>query len=276
MNIANYFKLSKVEHILADGEGYYVEDNQCVFGNLIMGLELEIENFRYDTPVYATRHEEDGSLRNNGCEVITSPIRHKYLRSLLDKVVKTHRLTEDNYSDRTSVHVHVNVQDMTEPQLATLFLTYQSVERLLFSFVGEERENNIFCVPLYQAGIATGFVSETPTEFLRGLRRWQKYTAFNVIPVSEQGTVEFRHLYGTCDVDTICNWLNLIACLFKYSTSVSYEDAKKRIMRLNTESNYEQYVVSIFGDLTPLVFSGDLECTGLLHRGVIDSKLSLK
>jgi hypothetical protein len=218
-------------------------------------------------------YHEDGSLRNNGREYVSVPVKAKYLEVLLTDFFKSCQITDRNYSDRTSTHIHVNVQDYTQDQLAALAMIYQVFERLLLNFVGEERANNIFCVPWCQANITTNLAQVIKSGNYRNLRQWSKYTALNLLAVTQKGTVEYRHLYGTCDVKVILTWVNIISSMHEYARVNKLEDIEKMIVDLNTSSAYEAFLHSVFTQWTdPLKIEGYQQA---MEQGVIDVKLML-
>jgi hypothetical protein len=272
--IAGFFGLRDVGSLMLPDK-YYKASVDHILPELVVGLELEIENFpeRYNG-MDGVRFVPDGSLRNNGIEVVTLPTKVQHVRWLIKHVFDKYGITQDNYSDRCSVHVHVNVQDMTFEQLKTLCLTYQTTERLLFRFIGENRENNIFCVPWYQAGIANHFFNKLDARTMDSIRSWSKYTALNLIPVHTQGTVEFRHMAGTCDVERIMLWVEFLSCLIRYSKSMDYAEAEKVITKINTVSNYAEYIQDVFGKHA-VNFTVFEDYNILLTSGVIDSKIML-
>lgn len=247
--------------------------------DLLVGLELEIENlpeglnhvfgglFRVDT---------DGSLRNNGREAITLPMKAKFVENLLSVFFSKNHITRDNYSDRCSTHVHVNCQDLTIDQVRAIALVYQATERLLFAYIGEERENNIYCIPWYQAGFTTRSMEEMGvlSTFDVKVRNWIKYTALNLQPLRNYGTIEFRHLRGTCDVKEIVTWLNIISSIVEYGKKHSYEAISKLIMDMNTVSNYDQFLRDVFGEYAGILMI-PLNYQTMLSIGVVDTKLML-
>lgn len=262
-NVEKYYKTTATP--IADPETY-------------VGLELEIENVPEGLSNMGGLFSivADGSLRNNGKEAVTLPMRAKYVENLLTTFFRKHAITQDaNYSDRCSVHIHVNAQQFTVDQVRAITLTYQTVERLLFTFIGEDRENNIYCVPWYQAGFATGAMEKLLADPNANLRTWQKYTSLNLLPLRERGTFEFRHLRGTCDVNEIINWLNLCLSIVKFGRDNAYADVSKIIMEMNTVSNYEQFIHSVFGQWTHLLTNSP-NYQALLATGVVDSKLMLR
>lgn len=275
MNIRELWGMVPVQ-TLADKQ-YQEGQLKVSHPNLLVGLELEIENLPIDSlPFAGVVVTEDGSLRNNGRELITNPMKVKYVERLLRDIFTGCDITQaKNYTDRCSVHVHVNVQDCTVEQLQTILLTYQTVERVLFGWVGEEREGNIYCVPLYQTTITPYFIEKLKKSAGGAIEEgWQKYTALNLLPATAQGTIEFRHLYGTCDVPTIINWINLISSVVEYGKQVSYEELSKNILGMNTVSNYDQFLEAVFGEHTFLLKKDKYR--NMLSVGVVDSKLMLQ
>lgn len=259
----------------------YPGDKSVVLPNLLVGLELEIENFNPEADRWfeGFSFTEDGSLRSTdggiGIEAITAPVETQFVRDLLIGFFAEYNISPKNYTERCSTHVHANVDNLTPEQLATLCLIYQTVESLLFLYVGDERDKNIFCVPWNQCNLSYNIVqrvidapkSDSP------FRNWQKYSALNLIPIVTQGSVEFRHLGGTCDIDKIMEWIALISCMFKYAQEVPLVVAQESIIQMNTVSNYREWLSSIFGKYTDLLMSPGFEKS--LSSGVVDSKLML-
>lgn len=243
----------------------------------VVGIELEMENFSEDIPSAfgGVNFTTDGSLRNYGIEAVTKPIPIKNVPPFLNAFFKKFEITDSNYTDRCSTHVHFNVQDITLEQLKSICLVYQTVERLLFKFVGNERDKSIFCVPWYQSGLTWNIVNKLNLSIFESTRRWMKYSALNLIPVATQGTLEFRHLHGTCDTKLITQWIHLIAGIFEYSINTVGIQVEEEIIVMNTISNYTEWLHRIFKDQSSS-FNMNHETEQSLVRGVIDSKLMLE
>lgn len=276
MNIKDQFGVPNVMNYIVGDDNYKTYITPVVLPDTYIGLELEIEGMRrgVDTLGGMFNQHEDGSLRNNGVEAVTVPMKLKYVENLLHRFFAENSITERNYSDRCSTHVHVNVQDMTMDQVRSIALVYQTVERLLFhAFIGEERENNIYCVPWYQAGFTVAVMEKLAMD-PNQIRHWVKYTALNMLPIREKGTIEFRHLKGTCDVEHIMTWLNLIGSIVKYGSNTAYDDVAKLIMDMNTVSNYEMFIRSVFGEYAHVLMASP-NYQNILAFGVVDSKLLL-
>lgn len=243
--------------------------------DLLFGLELEIEKFpRQGEMTYPGLHfAADNSLRDGGLEAITQPHKASTIEPYLRQFFKAWRITADNYSERCSTHVHMNVQDFTWGQLKVLCLLYQMFERLLFNFIGHDRKDNVFCVPWYESGLTSRFLDHMQKKPDDGVRRWFKYSAVNLLPVRIQGSLEFRHLHGTCDVDKIMNWLKLLSRMAVYAKKTTQKSLTTNILEMNTVSNYDQFMMDVFGEDRHLLTIGDYQ--GALGVGVIDTKLML-
>lgn len=154
----------------------------------------------------------DGSLRNNGIEFITKPVTYQRAIKLFDILHEGLTTGPNPYTPRTSIHVHVNMANMTMGQLKHLLLTYALLEPVFFEVAGETRKHNIHCVPLSFTFLPS--IYNKPIQDI--VKAWSKYSAFNLMPVKTQGTVEFRHLYGTGDKVVYQKWLTLIKELWDF------------------------------------------------------------
>lgn len=237
-----------------------------------VGIEVEVEQITKGPVPFLTdfwKTVPDGSLRNNGVEYVSYPLRGKLIYIALEELAN--HLQKNNpkheFTDRTSVHVHMNVRYLTDEQFLSLVLVYQTLEPIFFHFTkrvpNTNREENNYCVPVnsskyylklpYYIG---SYLHTREPKFLHGLiNRWRKYTAFNVAPVATQGTVEFRHLGGTCDVNLIHSWINMILHLRKYIKTHTFEEIKETLLQLNTNSSYSQFLEDVLGSTLDLPFT---------------------
>jgi len=242
-------------------------------GEIIKGIELEIENWPEnwaDSSAVGFTFTEDGSLRNNGTEAVSHPNNTRGLLAVTEQLWKKFNIQSDkNFSDRTSIHVHANVFDFTGAQFKAITLLYQVFEELLFAYVGDDRANNIFCVPWYEAGV-TAFNHQLMVKSPRG---WNKYTALNLAPVASQGSIEFRHMAGHADITKLAGWLNIIDDLMLSAKKTDYNSVIDRIQNINTNSQYAEFLYSIFPNTGSLLKTADYERK--MSRGVVEAKLAL-
>lgn len=263
---------------------YYVPrkslDDAGTDTELLYGIELEIEGLEGDDEARAARkvpgmeYHEDRSLRNNGGEFVTLPMRRNAIAYVLDQFFQKNKLTQENYSERCSVHVHANCGDLTSNQLRLILCLYQILERVLFNFVKESRDENIFCVPWSESLIGTNILREEDSLLEDGKYSWRKYTALNVLPLYTQGTIEFRHMAGTSNLEFILTWCDIIGCLFKYARTHKFDDVINTLMGLNTSSAYATFMMDVF---TPSIY--EVLAVGrfkeLLEEGVLNMKIML-
>lgn len=218
--------------------------------NALVGIEVEVENITgFYNIEYYWGGKADGSLRNYGAEFTSIPLRGiqipyalRYLKQALEEN------SRPDFSNRTSVHVHMNVRDMTWNQIKTFILLYAIFERHFFNIAGTKREESIFCVPLYK----TEQVQNITFLDSGGAERWHKYSAINCgtilgnNDVPKFGTIEFRHLYGTLDEKIIINWINNIFCLRNAAATIEYEHLLDRLKVMNTTSEYVALYQQVF------------------------------
>lgn len=246
---------------------------ECPDTQLIHGIELEIENASADWVVAGMRVVRDESLRNNGLEFVTSPMTYSNMYHVLNTFFsKAPDINANCYSDRTSIHVHTNCLDLTPDQLATVCLLYQVFERLLYNFAGGERDKNIFCVPWSQANLTYNLINKIKS-CNHTSRDWHKYTGLNLIPLFEQGSIEWRHMPGTNDINRIMIWLALIGSIYAYARTHSCEQAENMFAKLNTTSEYRTALESVFGKYTDHLRTGDYE--QCIEDGVLHLKYAL-
>lgn len=252
--IVNYTNLSvdKRKHELYEQRMEYKPTIPILEENALVGLEIEAEQIRTFIPLeYYWSGKDDNSLRYYGREFVSIPLRMrqvenalKYLNTQLDNFVPRFE-----FSPRCSVHVHLNVRDMTWDQIKTLILLYAIFERHFFHIAGTKRETSVFCVPIYKTQALKAL-----WKLDTGGMKWHKYAAINPgtilgnDDVSRYGTLEFRHLYGTNHVETIIKWLNNIMCLRRACRNYTFKELCEKVKSLNTTSEYAGMYAQIFGE----------------------------
>lgn len=241
--------------------------------SLLYGLELEIEDVSQDMVVKGMRVTTDGSLRNNGLEFITQPMTYSNLLSVLSTFFTKNKLSERNYSERCSIHVHTNALDLTSEQVQNLVMLYQVFEGVLFNFIGNNRDKNIFCVPWKETNLSFRIIRDMQEDRWFRIGDWQKYTALNLIPLQTQGSVEWRHMEGNCDLKRIMTWCRLIGHIYRMARGNTQQQIQDLVMRLNTTSLYNDVLGVVFQDDSAELRRGDY--MALLEDGVLNMKYSI-
>lgn len=182
-----------------------------------VGLELEVEA-KHELPSHPPRcwlAKPEGSLRGHAMEYVTDgPIKCD-----LDKFGKIKALTDilsnpslkvDRDSPRTSLHVHVNVGQLTPVQMWTTATAYWLCERLLIKYCGADmREGNLFCLRLADAD----GVLRVSCKDLKGKQPFRslntdkiRYSSQNLNAVPKFGSIEYRGMRGVTDPVIIDTW----------------------------------------------------------------------
>lgn len=182
-----------------------------------VGIEIEVEGKNAARlpvnigGVWLVKRE--GSLRN-GFEYYT----RQPLKIDKDLVKHINKLTQKlqapgvdvDMSNRTSVHVHVNVQSMTPLQVWTAAVCYWMLEGLLTRFCGEKtRHGNLFCLGIEHAeGILDLAIRDLKNKkpFDTFQEDLAKYGSQNLSSIRRFGSLEYRAMHGTIDTDSIINW----------------------------------------------------------------------
>ena len=247
--------------------------------NTLVGIEVEVENVLFidpNIPLLFWEITEDGSLRNRGREFRTYPVPLGYVEPALRQLFSG--LNEDvDFSRRTSIHVHLDVRQLTFSQAVGLLFTYAAVENVLFKFASGNRRNSIFCVPITETNLLSSFHTKPENLFLNIGNYWQKYTALNLLPISKFGTFEFRQLPGTSNINQILLWLDMLSHLRIYAYRYPLEAIIKTIADLNTSSAYHNFIEDVFGplstylDMSQLIVDMEKPCYVIKNSSVVNS-----
>ena len=216
----------------------------------ICGIEYELEcvlNPDVANNISGLHVTTDGSLKYLGYEFIASPggVDTQLTRytELFKKLKFEQHPSITPFNERTSTHVHVNVQLLNIEELRTLLYLYILVEEALFRQAKPYRRHNIHCVPLRFTCLGTAVGKLTTFSGL--LSSWHKYSALNLLPMKKLGTVEFRHMHGMDSYDDLHNWLRNLEAL--YLASVSGVTTKDIIKALYSK----QSITSIVNQFIP-------------------------
>ena len=193
------------------------------------GIEIEAEGRNLelaDTPTW--RSEDDPSLRGvfpeSRCEwVLRQPILFKDVRKALKEINDIQKAATLKFSFRTSCHVHMNVQQMTYPQVLNVIYAYLLIEEPLLNYCGDVRKGNRFCL---RARDAEGLLwtlrevfSGNPHDLVNFPNNSIRYAAINLEAITKYGSLEFRSMRGTLDQEVLNNWVGMLNNLKQYALS---------------------------------------------------------
>lgn len=239
------------------------------------GIEVEIENIsdaldnakeRFTHHVVTSGNSwvngvfslvSDASLKNKGIEFVSSVLD---VSCVIPAVKKLYEVISEcwplaTFSNRCGIHIHQDVSELTCDQLNSLIAIYSVYEFLIFELAGQERKDNPFCRPLFNFNL-NNYISapESSLFFNSPVEGHFKYSALNVAPITSRGSVEYRHLPGTWDIEKILSFLSVIDRIKKYAVNNEPRKIKDQILKLNTVSNYQAFTTDIFSlkDITAL------------------------
>jgi hypothetical protein len=235
--------------------------------NTRVGIEVELEGIHPESHPEGWYLEGDGSLRNNGVEfVFRGPAGGQRLINRL--------ATFEEYiaqlrhppicSERTSVHVHVDVRDMEWEQLWRMVVVYVITEPYLFSLCGEGRDDNIYSLSYEKGQDQLEMLSHLNSfdEYQDFRHDFCKYSALNIKALADFGSLEFRGHEGTYDTARILKWTNHLLALKEFAVTNSLEvDQYPKMM---SSLGPRRFLQTIFGDL---VEGLDASITDQVYRG---------
>lgn len=234
-----------------------------------VGLEIEVEGNKFPKPEgYAGTHHpvkmpglkgwmyvHDGSLRgqDNAEYLFDGPCSFNDVEgrvaALFANLADYGSIIED--SNRTSVHVHLNVQSFHLNRLASFLALYFCFEEILTEWCGEHRVGNLFCL---RAKDAPAIVTQA-RKFIQADGHWRlndslHYSAANLHALAKHGSLEFRTLRGVTDPTVIIEWVSILRRL--YEVSADYTDPRT-VTDGFSGTGPLAFFESIFGDLAETV-----------------------
>lgn len=222
-----------------------------------VGIEMEVESAEFDLPhklFGPWKIVGDGSLREGGKEFVTGYGARvgdvfKPLLSLTDAMAQVRKEypAAFEFSERTSIHIHLDCRFFTESQIESFLSLYTLVENPLFKYAGPDRKHNIFCVPLRDSKISPGHTLNTR------IGDWDKYSALNLLALRTFGTLEFRHMSGNSDPLKIYMWIILLALLHNAARRMSKGEIAALITNIRGESQYRTALETLFYHFTDLL-----------------------
>lgn len=195
-------------------------------GTFGIEIECEGENLNANVPIQ-WNVEDDGSLRgvfpkSRAEYVLKKPLGMVEAVAAVYDLAKCQEKANLNFSFRTSVHVHLNVLDLTPAEYLNLIYTYLLIEEPLIRYCGQERICNRFCLRLQDAeGLMETLVPMFAKFKLKGdyLGDQIRYSAINLSATTKYGSLEFRAMKGNLEVKYIHDWLCALGNLKLYAKS---------------------------------------------------------
>ena len=227
-----------------------------------VGLEIEMEgtNLHIDEDLGFWRGEADGSLRGDESieYVLRKPVPRNQVAKALDELYVALREQEAtiDMTHRTSVHVHINVQQLEVNEVYNFICLYLIFEDMIMdAMCSESRKGNLFCLRASDAEYLYEHIERAiEHKDLRWLNEGDvRYSALNLLALHKFGSLEFRALQGTDDPDLIKRW---VGTLLKMKDKAKTFKSPKEIIEGFSMRGTEEFTKFIFGDDVP--FKGEL------------------
>jgi len=214
-----------------------------------VGIEIELEasntfpKEKEELPAIWSYHK-DGSLRgfDNAEYVLDKPIKFDEVDKAVDDLwqVLANKKVKLTPSNRTSVHVHLNVQGFYLNRLTAFAGLYFAVEEVLTQWCGEHRVGNLFCLRAKDApAIITQLRRFIRSDMQTQIRDNYHYSGFNAHAIHKFGSIEIRTLRGAMDASVIKAWVGILRRL--YELSADFPDPRTFVDMFSAIGPYEFY-----------------------------------
>lgn len=221
-------------------------------GTREVGIEIEVEgvNLPLKTPM-GWRVEYDGSLRGESYEyVFTSPVPRDKVEVLLGRLDEKFKEKGSEVFDsgRAGIHVHVNIRDLTKAELYNFMCLYIIFEDLLVKWCGELREGNLFCLRIKDAEHLLQYLAESLRQDQLNILHDDniRYASMNCKAILQYGSLEFRAMRSTVDMEAIQQWVNLLLAL--KDKAKTFNSPREVINTMSWEGP-EAFAKATFGDM---------------------------
>lgn len=236
-----------------------------------IGLEIEVEGVGLPRPARFWKVDADASLRGESCEyVLKKPLSLPQAKLAIDHLGEcyTEASTVVHESVRAGVHVHINCQDLNIVQLYTFMTLYLALEPLLVHYCGSTREGNLFCLRSQDADYLLWALTHAAQskDFLSLDDENLRYASMNVMALASYGSLEFRAMRGTADLEAIWIWVKMLHIL---KLKAQAYDSPADIIFDMSGRGAEEFARHVLGDdLYPHVYVGKASTRKLVMEGI--------
>lgn len=236
-----------------------------------IGLEIEVEGRRLPIPNKYWRCDRDGSLRGEESMeyVLDRPSSLQTVEEALQNLQCCYKDNQTRIDEtvRAGVHVHINCQKLTLTELYKFFVLYLVLENILIKYCGEYREGNLFCLrcqdaefllyALIRAAKDRNFLGHFHDDNVR-------YASMNVKALGDYGSLEFRAMRSTKDLDAILDWVKILLNLREVSKEF---DSPVQIIEQVSGMGRKAFLEKCLGPFANF-FNGVVGVDDLLAEGV--------
>lgn len=245
--------------------------------NISCGWELEVEGlteanitpeFKNHTRIYFVS-VEDNSLKDYGTEYVTKgPLQNNNLEFSLLEINHYNKLLKHGFkfTHRCSFHVHLDVTDLSTEQVSNIILLYILTEPLFLSLCELHRKGNSYCIPL-------NILQLTQKDIKQIHHSDSKYWALSMNRLRDLGTLEFRSLHGTTDLNLLFTWIKLIQSLKHTVQNHPTSQLRSQVMRLSDQEDILNFLTNMIP--IPHLYNKLPELTKELEESLFNAKYYL-
>lgn len=211
---------------------------------LCCGIEVETEGSYLEEvePDFWLCHEE-GTLRGPHVElVLHKPTPLDELGPALRELEVLVECYPIHLTPRGSLHVHIDVRDMSHTQRYSVCLAYTLLERVLYSMSGN-RVSNKYCVPVTRSAPVRELISALFSQDTVHPRD-KLYSGLNLSSIECLGSLEFRMHSGTLNTSELLEWVTTLHDLVLGASNASPEEI---IQAGQTFSGLRSFVINKLG-----------------------------
>lgn len=230
-----------------------------------VGIEVECENVVDHIVVPQWKAVGEAMLHGGVEYVLRKPLAGEDLEKAITNLFS--KFTTEKFSQRCSTHVHIDVSDMSRVQLFNFITLYTMFEHVMLTKIDKDRVGNLFCLPVFDSIEVQEmlYLCATKQEELRHINFDDfKYCSMNLGSIGKLGSLEFRALHGTKDVEELMNWVNFHVKLKEYAM-VDNMDPEKLITQ-SSAMGYKPLFDKVMGELAQLFKVRDINY--LIRRGM--------
>ena len=202
--------------------------------NLLNSNGIECQQLGYTHRVVeAWKVTYDSSLRGHQTfELVSPPLSGTEGIEQVKKVVELLNDAGCDVNRSCGIHVHVEVTDLDQHELANVWNRYRKFESDIDAFMPRSRRDGVYCKSLGNRDItvelntARRSMSTIRYEGNNQSRMTDRYYKVNMQAFLKYGTIEFRQHSGSLNRSKIANWINFL---------LEFVEASKTIINVRTE-----------------------------------------
>lgn len=176
------------------------------------GADAEVLSHRLDSDVGL---KEDGSLSNEGVEIVTPPAQGKLFEELMDETCTV--IDDAGYGVDSScgLHVHVGAAELVDDESLqeALYLVAYAAEPVMMAMQPSSRRNSNYCQPISDHAV------NKPVKDALVQAKVTRYHTVNFQALRAHGTIEFRGHTGTTEASKIKHWAAICAAIIDLAVS---------------------------------------------------------